>query len=122
MNSRFVAGARHGYRICLALTTSLTYICGMEIEWDPNKSAECLKRRGFGFDFAGIAFKDPYRLVIPDDRREYGESRYILYGHIRARLYVVVYTMRDEDTVRIISAHKANKREVAKYAEATRTH
>ena len=94
----------------------------MQIEWDPNKSNECLKKRGFGFDFAGVAFQDPYRFVIPDDRREYGESRFILYGHIRDRLYVVVYTVREPDIIRIISAHKANKREVAKYAEATRTH
>ena len=94
----------------------------MKITWDQNKSDECLKQRGFGFNFAGVAFQDPYRIVMSDDRKEYGEKRYILYGHIADRLYVVVYTMRGPDIIRIISAHKANKREVAKYAEATRKH
>ena len=94
----------------------------MEIEWDPYKSQECEERRGFDFGYATGVFKDPYRIVVTDDRKEYDEVRYIVYGHIEDRLYVVVYTIREQGIVRIISAHKANKREVAKYAEATRAH
>jgi uncharacterized protein len=94
----------------------------MQIEWDPNKSQDCDERRGFDFGYASGVFNDPYRIVVIDHRKEYDEVRYIVYGHIEGRLYVVVYTAREPDIVRIMSAHKANKREVAKYAEATRTH
>lgn len=94
----------------------------MEIEWDPNKSLGCKKLRGFDFGYASAAFSDPYRIVKQDLRFIYSEERFALYGHIEGRLYVVIYTIRGAKTIRIISAHKANKREIAKYVEATRQH
>lgn len=44
----------------------------------------------------------------------YGEDRYRLIGIIENRLFVVVYTKRHE-VIRIISARKANLREVKHY-------
>jgi uncharacterized DUF497 family protein len=45
-------------------------------------------------------------LVAPDDRQEYGESRWIGIGLLQGRAVVIVFVER-EDTVRIISLRKA---------------
>lgn len=88
----------------------------MEFEWDKAKSERCRRERGFSFADMLPAFSDPERLVEPDSRYEYGEERLCLYGKIEGRLFVIVYTVRDE-TIRIISARKANKREQKRYGD-----
>ncbi|NLY41839.1 MAG: BrnT family toxin, partial [Desulfovibrionales bacterium] len=86
----------------------------MKFEWDEAKSLACFEQRGFDFAYAAKAFFDPKRSIRPDDRRDYGEDRYRLFGDINGRIYVVVFTLRN-GTIRIISAHKANQREVRSY-------
>jgi uncharacterized DUF497 family protein len=44
---------------------------------------------------------------------DYGETRYIGFGHIQGRLMAVVFTERLPDVIRIISLRKANQREKA---------
>ena len=66
----------------------------MEFEWDGSKSEQCLRERGFTFAFVLPAFIDPHRRVEIDERHEYGETRYRLYGRIDGRLFVVAYAMR----------------------------
>jgi uncharacterized DUF497 family protein len=83
----------------------------MNFEWDESKSDRCWQERGFDFAFAARAFFDPQRQVTEDHRYAYGEPRYRLTGAIEGRLFVVAYTLRGE-LVRIISARKANQREV----------
>jgi len=63
-------------------------------------------------------FFDPNRIVQADSRRNYGEERFQLTGMIEQRLFVVVYTPR-HDAMRIISARKANQREVIHYENST---
>lgn len=91
----------------------------MQFEWDDRKSEACLIERGFDFDYAAQAFFDPQRLVRPDNRRAYGEDRFQLLGRISERLFVVVYTPR-LSVIRIISARKANMREVQSYDDHTK--
>ncbi len=91
----------------------------MNFEWDEAKSEACFRERGFDFAYAARAFFDPDRLIQADTRRSYGEERYQLLGKIEQRLFVVVYTPRD-DVLRIISARKANQREVRHYEDSTR--
>ena len=91
----------------------------MEFEWDPNKSEKCFAERGFDFAYIIRAFFDPDRLVQRDNRYDYGEKRYQLMGKIDGRVFVVVYTPRQR-AIRIISARKANKREVRHYENTTR--
>ena len=67
---------------------------------------------------AARALFDPDRLVQADARHSYGEERYQLMGKIEHRLFVVVYTPR-HDVIRIISARKANQREVKHYENST---
>jgi uncharacterized DUF497 family protein len=83
----------------------------MEFEWDDAKSDTCFEERGFDFAYAAQAFFDPNRLIRADLRHSYGEERFQLLGCIATRVFVVVYTPRSH-TIRIISARKANAREV----------
>ena len=86
----------------------------MEVEWDEAKSARCREQRGFSFAYAVQAFADPDRLIEADTRFDYPEERFRLMGRIEGRLFVVIFTRRDERT-RVISARKANRREQDHY-------
>lgn len=86
----------------------------MNFEWDEGKSDACFRDRGFDFAYAVSAFADPDRIIRQDTRHSYGEDRYQLIGRIEERLFVLVYTPR-HDAIRIISARKANSREVKRY-------
>ena len=90
----------------------------MNFEWDESKSERCLAERGFDFAYAARTFFDPDRVVHADTRRNYGEERYQLMGMIEQRLFVLVYTPRP-GAMRIISARKANQREVQHYEDNT---
>jgi len=91
----------------------------MKFEWDDAKSDECLKKTGFDFDFATRAFGDRLRHIEQDRRKDYGEDRFTLLGKIDERVHVVVYTPRGL-AIRIISARKANNREIAAYGDKVR--
>ncbi len=97
----------------------LAYGFEVEFEWDEAKSSTCFEHRGFDFAYAIRTFLDPHRIVAQDRRRDYGEDRYRLLGMIDGRLYAVVYTMRSS-AIRIISARKANRKEVADYEHNAR--
>ena len=60
------------------------------------------------------AFLDPNRVIRADQRHEYGEERLQMLAQVQGRLFHVVFTMRGV-AIRIISARKANLREVRDY-------
>jgi uncharacterized DUF497 family protein len=91
----------------------------MNFEWDESKSEACFRRRGFDFAYVARAFFDPVRIVHADTRHSYGEDRYQLMGKVEGRVFMVVYTPR-HDAMRIISARKANQREVMHYEKSSR--
>ena len=66
-------------------------------------------------DFSTVTQSDWNRaLIVEDDRREYGEKRYWAFVLFEARLHVVVFVRRGA-VRRLISARKANSREVRFY-------
>lgn len=85
-------------------------------EWDDRKEAENVAKHGIDFT-AARAFDWSLAIVSPDERVAYGEKRLIARGPLDGRLYVLVFTRRD-DVTRIISFRKANRREQATYAAA----
>lgn len=91
----------------------------MRFEWNQAKSDVCFRERGFDFAYAARVFFDPQRLIQEDARFSYGEDRYQVTGRIEGRVYVIVYTPR-RDVIRIISARKANQREVKQYENRSR--
>ena len=90
----------------------------MEFEWDKTKSDDCFRLRGFDFAYASGLFRDENRSIGRDRRWDYGEDRYRVLGAIEGRVFVLIYTMRGS-AIRIISARKANSREVREYEQNT---
>jgi uncharacterized protein len=88
----------------------------MEIEWDAAKAAANLKKHGVSFEEAATALLDPRALTQEDDSST-GEPRWVLIGMgAAARLLTVVYTLRAEERIRLISARKATRKEASFYA------
>lgn len=98
-------------------------------EWDDAKAASNETKHFVSFPFAVRAFEDENRLTVmdgrhklsnqvretrPHERSDYGEVRYITLARIEKRVYVLVYTLRNS-VIRLISARKANSREVKRY-------
>ena len=91
----------------------------MYVERDKGKSDACFRDPAFDFAYAAAAFSDPDLIIRQDARHSYGEDRYQLIGRIEKRLFFLVYTPRQE-AIRIISARKANTREVKRYENRSR--
>jgi uncharacterized protein len=86
-------------------------------EWDKNKRLTNIANHAI--DFCDLVDLDWDRAVIFEDRRrDYGEARLIALAPLGGRLHVVVFVERDSSR-RIISARKANSREVAFYERET---
>lgn len=88
----------------------MNYYSFSDFEWNARKSDQCLKERGFDFEYVTRIFDDRKSILRPDTRFEYGENRYQIVGMIAHRVFVVVFTVR-VFRIRIISARKANQRE-----------
>ena len=93
----------------------------MQFIWDPEKSEDNLKERGFDFEFATLIFSGP-TLEKRDLRKDYGELRVIAVGLAQNVALTVVYTDRElesgEIVRRIISSRRSNRRERNGYEKA----
>ena len=83
------------------------------IEFDEAKRAATLEARGLDMARAGEVFAGA-TLTVEDDRRDYGEDRFITIGFLDAVMVILVWTPRD-GAYRIISMRKANERERTLY-------
>lgn len=90
----------------------------MELEWDADKAARNLMKHGVSFEDAAFVFYDSRRIEAYDGGEDYGEDRWATIGLACTAVLYVVYTVRDEDTVRLISARKADAEERKQYREA----
>ncbi|MBF0445250.1 MAG: BrnT family toxin [Magnetococcales bacterium] len=68
-----------------------------------------------GIDFI-VVFEFDFENAITriDNRQNYCMDRFIAYGNIGNCLHVLVYTIREEDAIRVISLRKAIKMEIKK--------
>lgn len=83
----------------------------MLFEWDEEKAAFNLTKHGVDFASATEAFADPFAMERFDPRSNaVGEARCLLTGTGAGALLTVVYTERGE-SLRIISARRATRRE-----------
>ncbi|MFB9868284.1 BrnT family toxin [Vreelandella sulfidaeris] len=88
----------------------------LTFEWDPKKDAANLEKHDVSFQEAKTAFTDEFGRLISDPDHSEEEDRFILLGtSIHSRLLVVCHCIRGGETIRIISARKANKRERKTY-------
>jgi uncharacterized protein len=85
-------------------------------EWDVEKARENLLKHSITFDDARTVFLDTHEITLRDHDHSEAEDRFITLGLSQnLRLLVVCYTIRDSDTIRIISARKATKQEQVDY-------
>lgn len=85
----------------------------MEIEFDPAKRNATLQIRGLDMARAPDVFAGA-TLTVEDNRKDYGEPRYITIGFLANRMVILAWTQRGK-VRRIISIRKANEREQAVY-------
>ncbi|MDO8141227.1 MAG: BrnT family toxin [Candidatus Brocadiales bacterium] len=89
----------------------------MKFEWDPKKASSNLRKHKVSFEEATTALSDPMAATGADPDHSIGEFRYITFGiSDRGRLLVVAHTEQSE-TMRIISARLASRRERKIYEE-----
>lgn len=91
----------------------------MRIDFDPAKSERNRKERGLPLNRAAD-FDFAHALLAADERKDYGEVRYVALGLLDGRLHVLCFTETQEG-IGVISLRKANAREVARYGRSKAT-
>jgi len=93
---------------------------GVVFEWDSRKAGSNRAKHGVTFEEATTVFGDALSLTIIDPRHmRPAEERFVTIGHSRFGRLLVVVHRDDGDSVRIISARKATRRERKDYEEGT---
>jgi hypothetical protein len=85
----------------------------VKIDFDPAKRDLALRHRGLDFASAAEVF-DSRHVTAPDERRDYGEARFITAGELAGRVVVIVWTPRGEAR-RVISMRYAHEKEVRRW-------
>ncbi len=86
----------------------------MEFEWGPRKAKENLRKHGVDFADAVVALEDENALTIEDP--DHGELRFKTLGMgPTLNVLFVVHCERSANSIRIISARKADKKETKDY-------
>jgi uncharacterized DUF497 family protein len=92
----------------------------MRFEWNREKNRTNVRKHRLDFADVWKVFARPL-LVFPDDRKDYGEDRFVGIGLLDdTRIVVVVYTEPNEDLIRVISFRKALAHERERYEQAFR--
>jgi uncharacterized DUF497 family protein len=103
-------------RTALDQTTGYPYIMNNDaFQWDDAKAESNYRKHGVDFETATEAFADPFAIERSDPfRAGYDEERFLITGMAGGQLLTVVYMARGE-TIRLISARRATKREHDNY-------
>jgi len=92
------------------------YILAMDITWDPIKAETNFKKHGIRFSDAEIVLYDSFAMTI-EEQIVANELRYVTIGtDAVGQILAVVYSYRS-DTIRLISARKATRKERTQYEE-----
>ena len=79
----------------------------MKYTWNNAKNHLNIRKHGIDFTDVPSMFQHPM-VTFLDQRKDYGEERWIGIGILKTILAVVVFSEPGENTIRIISARKAN--------------
>ena len=93
----------------------------MQFEWDPQKAAANVKRRRISFDEAASVLEDPLSTTYPDEAHSEEETRFLTVGASHRGRVLVVAHMDRNDTIRIITARRATRREREFYEQGKST-
>jgi len=93
----------------------------VSVEFDPEKAMINRAKHNLNLALGAEIFDRPF-IEEEDDRRDYGETRFLAIGPVASlndRICAVVYTWRENDR-RLISFRKANDREIRTYRQSYR--
>jgi len=91
---------------------------GLEFSWNAEKAALNLSKQGVTFEEASTVFGDPLSVTVFDPGHSETESRFVIVGQsFEGKLIVVVHSEL-EDSIRIISARLATRREREVYEQS----
>jgi hypothetical protein len=86
----------------------------MHFDWDPDKQRANLRKHAIELADAVAVFRDPFAVTVEDSA--HAEQRFVTMGvDALGRILVVVYAHRAPNTIRIISARKADAGERKQY-------
>lgn len=111
---------RLGKRLDLHIHCNYTVVVAeLRFAWDGCKTSANERKHGVSFDEAESVFFDEHAILVDDAEHSHSELRFVLRGiSSKLRVVVVSHTLCDRgDTIRIISARKAIKREQEQYFE-----
>ena len=94
----------------------MAYTSVVRVVWDEAKNLANQRKHNVSFEEASALFRSGNDYLEIFDAEHSGiEDRFIAIGPIRRGLVLIVWTERDEDTIRIISARWAEDEERALY-------
>lgn len=86
-------------------------------EWNNDKANLNLKKHGISFEEVVTVFWDECGLIISDPEHSESEDRFVLLGMSENQRVLIVVHCERGDSIRIISARAATKRERIQYEE-----
>ncbi|MBL0686999.1 MAG: BrnT family toxin [Sulfurospirillum sp.] len=90
----------------------------MNFEWDDKKAKSNLLKHHISFEEATTVFGDDLSITIEDPLHSNNENRLILIGKSDSFKTLIVVHLEKIDSIRIISARKATKKEQIFYKES----
>ena len=90
-----------------------------KFEWDPKKNEINQRKHGLSFETEKEVFYDEFAILFDDPDHSTEEERFLIIGSIATeQICIVSHCYRDnENTIRLISARKATKRERQVYLD-----
>jgi uncharacterized DUF497 family protein len=84
----------------------------IRFEYDVAKDVENRRKHGFTLEAGALVIERALQFDLDDSS---DEPRWRAYGWVNGRAMMCVYTMRPNESHRIISVRKATKREIVKW-------
>lgn len=94
----------------------------MRFNFDPKKDAANIEKHGLSLADAPLVFNAPNKLTLETPRGQEPRLMDVALVEVAGVVLVLVYTMRQPDTVRAISLRRASKQERTLYANWQETH
>ena len=89
----------------------------MRFEWDEAKAAANLAKHRVSFNEAATVLGDTLGWSYPDPEHSLAEERWLVIGMSERQRVLVVAYRADADTIRLISARRATRKERSFYEE-----
>jgi uncharacterized DUF497 family protein len=86
-------------------------------EWDLAKASANVTRHNVTFEDAATVFNDPFLMTVPDLAHSDDEERFFAIGYSESSRLLLVVHSEIRDTIRIISARLATRRERNSYEQ-----